>query len=120
MTQTCCLDDQNLSHTFNILRITELLENCAPVLNVRQQGEIVLAVIGELDLMARDLKQSIEGLQNLEETPEMKCVRLIEATQRQIIDFICECGRDRASFMKEQYCRISLAGSRPRSCRSLR
>lgn len=113
LTAACCLDDVNLEHVFSILRVGELLENCSSLPLTRQHhATIMSAVLGELELVGSELhEQSSSGGGSTS-----NCVALLRATVSQIVDFICEAGRDRATYMKEIFCRlIPTSAPRPRS-----
>ena len=43
----CVVDDVNLAHVFNILRVDELLEGASMELPIRMRAEIILAILGE-------------------------------------------------------------------------
>lgn len=114
MTQACCLDDINLDHVFGLLRLVELLENYEKVLTVEDHARILCALIGELELVAKALNSGVGGAPNDTLESKTKCAVLLQATKNQLIDLICESGRDRAAYMKSIFCRQSLAGPRPR------
>ncbi|PHJ24716.1 hypothetical protein CSUI_001415 [Cystoisospora suis] len=94
------VDDCNLAHVTQVLRIEELLESNFQDLPVSVSSLVLLAIIGELEAVLADLQRVEEDSTELAEF-KTRSVKFVSKTLGQLVDFIVESGRDRFTYIKE-------------------
>ncbi|CDJ60818.1 hypothetical protein, conserved [Eimeria maxima] len=97
----CICDDVNLAHVFNVLRVEELLENLGDELSPSQCAKVMLAIIGELHLVRRDMQTAAST-----DSPEFlefkdKSSKFLRKALQLLLSLISESGRDRFCYVKE-------------------
>ncbi|RQX69467.1 hypothetical protein TGCAST_209490 [Toxoplasma gondii CAST] len=94
------VDECNLAHIFQILRVEELLECNAQCLPVTVAASVLLAIVGELDAVRMDLlnmKKDVRELDNF----RRESAQFLTDTLEFLVEFIVESGRDRFTYIKE-------------------
>ncbi|CDJ42007.1 hypothetical protein, conserved [Eimeria tenella] len=109
----CICDDVNLAHVFTVLRVEELLENLGDELSPSQCARVMLAIIGELHLVRRDMQEAESS-----DSPEFvefkeKSSRFLQKASLLLMSLIAESGRDRFCYVKEALIHPDATCSRP-------
>ncbi|PFH31871.1 hypothetical protein BESB_023630 [Besnoitia besnoiti] len=94
------VDECNLAHIVQVLRMEELLEAHSQCLSVSVAASILLAVVGELDAVKTELQRIWKGKPELDSFKQ-DSVRFLTHTLQSLVDFIVESGRDRFTYIKE-------------------
>lgn len=121
MTHACCLDDINLGHVFDLLRIGELLEHHTVPLTTPGKATLLCAILGELHIVSSDLRSAAlvapsndaDESENKTADERQRCISFLRKTESLILDLIADSGRDRATYMKEAFTRLPVAPPRP-------
>ncbi|CDJ36903.1 uncharacterized protein EMH_0075680 [Eimeria mitis] len=109
----CICDDVNLAHVFNVLRVEELLENLGDELSPSQCAKVMLAIIGELHLVRRDMQAAAST-----DSPEFlefkdKSGKFLRKALQLLLSLISESGRDRFCYVKEALIHPDATCARP-------
>ncbi|CDI81780.1 hypothetical protein, conserved [Eimeria praecox] len=109
----CICDDVNLAHVFNVLRVEELLENLGDELSPSQCAKVMLAIIGELHLVRRDMQAAAST-----DSPEFlefkeKSGKFLRKALQMLLSLISESGRDRFCYVKEALIHPDATCARP-------
>ncbi|KAL8270536.1 hypothetical protein Esti_005507 [Eimeria stiedai] len=111
--KACICDEVNLAHVFVVLRVEELLENLSTELSPSQCAQVMLAILGELHLVRRDMQEATRSKSpEFEEFREKSSVFLRKASQL-LMSFIAESGRDRFCYVKEALIHPEATCARP-------
>ncbi|OEH76500.1 uncharacterized protein LOC34617580 [Cyclospora cayetanensis] len=109
----CICDDVNLAHVFTVLRVEELLENLGDELSPSQCAKVMLAILGELQLVKRDMQESTHS-----DSPEFlefkqRSSKFLQRALQLLMSLIAESGRDRFCYVKEALIHPDATCSRP-------
>ncbi|KAF8820524.1 hypothetical protein IE077_003084, partial [Cardiosporidium cionae] len=104
----CVIDDVNLAHVANLLRIEEILEGFICDLPISLLATILTSIIGELAEAQKQIETQEAERVNAEET-----ALFIESTLHQLMSLIIETGRDRATYIKEAVISPPITPPRP-------
>ncbi|CDI76717.1 hypothetical protein, conserved [Eimeria acervulina] len=109
----CICDDVNLAHVFNVLRVEELLENLGDELSPSQCAKVMLAIVGELHLVRRDMQVASST-----DSPEFlefkdRSGKFLRKALQLLLSLISESGRDRFCYVKEALIHPDATCARP-------